>query len=515
MLARVSADRLGKVYLVGAGPGDPGLITVRGRDLLGTADVVLYDALSHPALLDLCAPTAELRDVGKRGGSISPTQDWITSQLVELAREGRRVVRLKGGDPLLFARGAEEALALAHAGIEFEIVPGVSSPVAASAYAGIPMTHRDLSSSVTFITGTDREGKTWSPDAWKRLATATETICVLMGMQRIDMITRAIIEGGRSPSTPAAVVMWAARPAQRVVTAPLAEIAEASQRAGLSNPALIVVGDVVGLREPLRWFDQQPLFGRRLLVPRPRHQAVGTAEAIRRRAAEPIILPTIEIGPPPDPEALRAAARRVSDYDFCLFTSANGVDCFFEALAHASLDARAFGRCKVGAIGPKTAEALAPHGIRADLTAAEFVGESLAQAILDIGGVRRVLIPRARVAREQLPELLRHGGVTVDVVPAYETRPAGPEHKQRLQALIAENEVDVILFTSSSTVDSMVEMLGADAASMLSRVTLASIGPITSATAARRGLEVAVTAETYTVEGLLDALEKHYATELT
>lgn len=500
---------------MGAGPGDPGLITVRGRDLLATADVVLYDALSHPALLDLCAPSAELRDVGKRGGSKSPTQDWITSQLIELARSGRRVVRLKGGDPMLFARGAEEALALAHAGIEFEIVPGVSSPVAASAYAGIPMTHRDLSSSVTFITGSDREGKTWSPEAWKRLATATETICVLMGMQRIDAICRAIIEGGRPPGTPAAVVMWAGRPAQRVITAPLSEIAEASQRAGLSNPALIVVGDVVSLREPLRWFDRQPLFGRRLLVPRPHHQAVGTAEAIRRRAAEPIILPTIEIGAAPDPEALRAAARRVSDYDFCLFTSANGVDRFFEALGQMSLDARAFGRCKVGAIGPKTAEALLPHGIRADLTAAEFVGESLAQAILEIGGVRRILIPRARVAREQLPELLRQGGMTVDVVPAYETRPAGSEQKQRLQQLIADNEVDVVMFTSSSTVDSMVEMLGPDAPALLSRVALASIGPITSATAARHGLEVAVTAETYTVEGLLDALEKHYATELT
>jgi uroporphyrinogen III methyltransferase/synthase len=514
MLEGVSADKPGKVWLVGAGPGDPGLITVRGRDVLVQADVVLYDALSHPALLDVCPPSVELRDVGKRGGTKSPSQDWITSQLVELALTGRKVVRLKGGDPLLFARGAEEALALARAGIDFEIVPGVSSPVAAAAYAGIPMTHRDLSSSVTFITGSDREGVTWSPEAWKRLATATETICVLMGMQRIDAITRAIIDGGRSPSTPAAVVMWAARPAQRVVSAPLGEIAEVSRRAGLSNPALIVVGDVVSLRSELQWYDRQPLFGRRLLVPRPRQQAAGTAELIRRRAAEPILLPTIEIGPPPEPEALRAAARRVGDYDFCLFTSANGVECFFQTLAELSLDARAFGRCKVGAIGPKTAEALLPHGIRADLTASEYVGESLAQAILDVGGVRRVLIPRARVAREQLPELLRAGGVSVDVVAAYETRPAVAE-KRQLEELIRDSQVDVILFTSSSTVDSMVEMLGADAPTLLSRVTLASIGPITTATAARRGLEVAVTAETYTVEGLLDALEKHYATELT
>jgi uroporphyrinogen III methyltransferase/synthase len=501
--------------LVGAGPGDPGLITVRGRDVLRLCDVVLFDALSHPALLEACPPEVELRDVGKRGGSKSPSQDWITSQLIELARAGRKVVRLKGGDPMLFARGAEEALALAQAGIDFEIVPGVSSPVAAAAYAGLPLTHRDLSSSVTFITGSDREGKSWSPEAWRRLATATETIIVLMGMQRICDITRAIIDGGRSPTTPAAVVMWAARPAQRVVVAKLADIADVARRTGLSNPALIVVGDVVGLRESLRWYDRQPLFGRRLLVPRPRHQAAGTAEAIRRRGAEPIVLPTIEIGPAPDPEALRAAARRVSEYDFCLFTSANGVERFFDALARVSLDARAFGRCKVGAIGPKTADALVPHGIRADLTAEEFVGESLAQAILDLGGVRRILIPRAKVAREQLPELLRKGGVAVDVVPAYITRPAGGEHKSRLTDLIANNEVDVILFTSSSTVDSMVEMLGPNAAPLLARVTLASIGPITSATAARRGLEVAVTAETYTVEGLLDALEKHYASELT
>jgi uroporphyrinogen III methyltransferase/synthase len=500
----------GKVYLVGAGPGDPGLITVRGKELLAQADVVLYDALSHPALLELCAPEAELRDVGKRGGSKNPSQDWITSQLIDLASSGRNVVRLKGGDPSLFARGGEEALALARAGVAFEIVPGVSSPVAASAYAGIPMTHRDLSSSVTFITGSDREGRAWSPDAWHRLATATDTICVLMGMQRIDAITRALIDGGRSAQTPSAVVQWAARPAQRVITAPLGRIAEASRAAGLSNPALIIVGDVVSLREELRWYDQLPLFGRRLLVPRPEHQASATAEAIRRRGADPIVIPSIEIGAPPDPEALRAAARNVHNYDFCLFTSANGVECFFDALSEVGRDARAFASCRVGAIGPKTAQALVPHGIRADLVAQEYVGEALARAILDVGGVRRVLIPRALVAREELPELLRAGGMTVDVVPAYQTRPAGGKHKDRLTGLLSEGELDVVLFTSSSTVDSVLELLGAEGVSLLSRVTLACIGPITAATAQRHGLEVAVTAETFTVEGLLDALERHY-----
>lgn len=511
----MTSPKPGKVWLVGAGPGDPGLITVRGRELLRQADVVLYDALSHPALLEVCSPEVDLRDVGKRGGSKSPSQVWITSQLIELARAGLKVVRLKGGDPSLFARGAEEALALSRAGIEFEVVPGVSSPVAAAAYAGIPMTHRDLSSSVTFITGSDREGKTWSPAAWQRLATATETICVLMGMQRIDDITRAIIDGGRSPETPAAVVQWAARPAQRVVTAPLGRIAAEAHAAGLQNPALIMIGDVVSLREELRWYDRKPLFGRRLLVPRPYKQAADTAEAIRERGAEPVVLPTIEIGPAPDPAALREAARHVRDYDFCVFTSANGVARFFEALATVGLDARAFAHCRVAAIGPKTREALIPFGIKADLTAESFVGEALASAILEVGGVRRVLIPRAKVAREQLPEMLRGAGINVDVVPAYETRPAGAEHRDRLLELLERQELDVMLFTSSSTVDSMVELLGSEAATLLSRVTIASIGPITSATAARHGLEVAVTADVYTVEGLLDALERHYAAELT
>jgi uroporphyrinogen III methyltransferase/synthase len=522
MLSRVSGaksaedeSRPGKVWLVGAGPGDPGLITVRGRELLGQADVVLYDALSHPALLEACSSEAELHNVGKRGGSKNPSQENITSELIRLARAGRKVVRLKGGDPSLFARGAEEAEALAQAGIEFEIVPGVPSPIAMAAYAGIPLTHRDFSSSVTFITGSDRAGKEWSPAAWQRLATATETICVLMGMQRIEAITRAIIEGGRSPETPSAVVQWAARPEQRVLTAPLAKIAAAARAEGLSNPALIVVGDVVRLREHVRWYDRLPLFGRRLLVPRPEQQAASTAEAIRRRAAEPILLSSIEIGPAPDPRALREAARRVGEYDFCLFTSANGVERFFEALASVKLDARAFGSCRVGAIGPKTAQALLPRGIVADLTAKEFVGESLAQAILEVGGVRNVLIPRAKVAREELPELLRSGGLSVDVVAAYETRPTGADQRERLHELLRRGELDVILFTSSSTVDALVDLVGESEIGLLSRVTLASIGPITSATAARRGLEVAVTAETYTVEGLLDALERHYQSALS
>ncbi len=499
---------IGKVWLVGAGPGDPGLITVRGRQVLEAAEVVLHDALSHPGLLDYCKQ-AEIVNVGKRYGERSPAQQVITNQLVQFARAGKRVARLKGGDPFMFARGAEEALGLVAAGIDFEIVPGVSSPVAASAYAGISFTHRDLSSSVTFITGSDREGKQWSPKSWEKLATATDTICVLMGMRRIEEICQAIIAGGRPGDTPVAVIQWGARPEQRVVTAPLTEIAAEVRARGISNPAVIVVGKVVELRHELAWFDSRPLFGKRVLVPRPPHQAKKTAEAIRDRAAEPVLFASIDIEPPPDPALLEAAVRSVHGYDWVLFTSANGVERFFETLVRQGKDARALGTARVGVIGPKTAKALARHGVRADLLADEYIGESLARALLESGDVERVLIPRALEAREALPEQLRAHGVHVDVVPAYRTVKATVERREQLVELLT-HQVDVVTFTSSSTVTAIVELLGERAPELMRRLTLAAIGPVTAKTAQDHGLNVDVTASVYTVEGLLDALEEHF-----
>lgn len=501
---------LGKVWLVGAGPGDPGLITVRGLEVLRRAEVVLVDALVHPALLEHCSG-AEIRNVGKRYGEESTPQEAINQKLIELGRAGKRVVRLKGGDPFMFARGGEEALALAAAGIPFEIVPGVSSPVAASAYAGIPLTHRDLSSSVTFITGSDRAGKEWSPEAWKKLSTATDTICILMGMRRIEEITRAILEGGRSADTPVAVIHWGARSRQRVAIAPLGEIAEVARARGLKNPAVIVVGDVVGLRDRLAWFDRKPLFGKRLALFRPEEQARQTAHAVRERGAEPLLFPSIAIAEPPDPSALEAAIRDLSSYGWVLFTSANGVTRFFAALRAAGRDARALGTARVGVIGPKTGAALAPFGVRPDVVADEFVGEGLARALLAVAPPSRVLLPRALVARETLPEILRAHGFTVDVVPAYETRSAGGAMRERLRAAIESGEVDAALFTSSSTVTETVRELGDEAVSLLGRVVVASIGPITTQTLERSGIRVDVTAERYTVDGLLDALERHYA----
>lgn len=506
----MDSESPGKVWLVGAGPGDPDLITLRGRRALGGAEVVLYDALSHPDLLQYAPASAELRAVGKRGGSRSPEQTWITEQLIQLARAGRRVVRLKGGDPSLFARGAEEALALRRAEVDFEIVPGVASPIAAAAFAGVPLTHRDLSSSVTFITGSDRRGKAWSPEAWKRLATATDTICVLMGMRNLGAITQALVAGGRSATTPAAVVQWAGRPEQRTVVSTLGSIEQTVARAGIENPALLLVGHVVGLRSELSWFESRPLFGKRLAIPRPIHQAEATAWAVRERGAAPLIRPAIEIVAPPVPAQLAKAARGVRNYDMCVFTSSNAVSAFFSELRTAGLDSRAFGDCKLAAIGTRTAAALEPHGLRADLVAKEFVGEALADAILAYGVGQRVLLPRALVARPELPRRLRAAGLAVDEVPAYQTRPVGPDQAARLIRELEAGEVDGILFTSSSMVDSVVAMLGTRSAHVLGRTVVASIGPITTRTAEHHGIRVDVTAPIYTVAGLLDALEQRF-----
>jgi len=503
----VTRKASGKVWLVGAGPGEPGLITVRGLSVLSRAEVVLYDALAHPALLDACRD-AEQHNVGKRYGEDSAVQTAIIAQMIDLARQGKRVVRLKGGDPLMFARGAEEALALAAAGVRFEIVPGVASPVAASAYAGISLTHREVSSSVTFITGSDRAGKEWSPESWKKLATATDTICVLMGMRRISEITQAIIDGGRAPSTPAAVIHWGARPEQRVVTAPLQGIAAAAAQAGLKNPAIILIGEVVTLREKLSWYDSRPLSGKRIVIPRAEGQAKETANAVRERGAEPLLLPMIEIAPPPEPARFSRAVADMWRYDWVLFTSSNAVEQLRLELSRMGCDARAFGNAKVGAIGPKTAETLKQIGIKADVVAQEFVGEGLATAVLAEGAPRRALLLRALVARDALPDALRAQGTEVTVVAAYETKPlggAGAELRERLE----KGDADAILFTSSSTVTSTLEALGAGAQQLLSGITIASIGPITTRTLEAAGLKPNVQASVYTVEGLLDALEEY------
>lgn len=509
-MAKASGAAVGKVWLVGAGPGEPDLITWRGRELLERAEVVLYDALSHPELLELC-PQAQLIDVGKRYGERATPQGEITTLLLQFARAGQRVVRLKGGDPLVFARGAEEALALAEAGVPFEIVPGITSPIGAAAFAGISLTHRDLSSSVTFITGSDQDGKEWSPEAWQKLATATGTICVLMGMRRLEEITAALLAGGRSRETPAAVVQWGARPEQRTIVGTLGDIAERARQAGLRSPAIVFVGEVVSLRSALAWYEAKPLFGKRILVPRPLHQARATSAAIRERGARAVLRPALDIAPPPDPGALERAILGAASYDWVVFTSVNGVLALERVLEGTGKDARIFGTARLAVIGEKTAAALRRLGLRADLVAPEYIAESLSEALLaELAPQSRVLLVRALVARALLPEALAAAGHHVDIVAAYETNAVSGSELRALQAAL-ETEVDVVLFTSSSMVDAVVTALGSEARRVLSGLLVASIGPVTSATLGKHGIPIGARADVHTVDGLLDALERHFS----
>ncbi len=496
----------GTVWLVGAGPGDPDLITCRGRAVLEQAEVVLYDALSHPELLE-SASGAELINVGKRYGERSPAQETITRELIAHAKKGKRVVRLKGGDPMLFARGSEEALALEEAGIPFEVVPGIASPVAAAEFSGIPLTHRDLSSSVTFITGSDQAGKEWTKEAWTRLATATGTICVLMGIRRIQEITSALMEGGRDPNTPTAVVRWAARPQQQILTGPLHAIADLVESAGLKSPAIIIVGEVVGLRERLAWYDKKPLFSERILVPRPRAQATETVSKIRARSADALVAPAIRIAGPPNPAAFEDAIRRAKNFDWVVFTSQNGVDSFFETARKLGLDARLFGSARIATIGPKTASALLRYGLRSDLVAPEYIAESLTEELLKVSPrPSRVLLARALEAREILPEALQEAGVFVELAFAYQTELVSGDEAEELKKALQDSTT--VLLTSSSIVRSLVRAIDGDE-SLLADKTLLSIGPVTSATARELGLTIHVEASEYTIDGALDALELH------
>lgn len=519
-----SAAQKGTVYLVGGGPGDPGLITRRGAELVASADVILHDELIHPALLGLSRRDAEIRTVGKRGAhglGKDRKQREIEVELIALAREGKSVVRLKGGDPFLFGRGSEEADALACAGIPFEVVPGVCSPLGAAAYAGISLTHRDLASSVTLVSATGKGGK---PFDFGELSGVRGTICILMGMHDLERATASLMaEGQKDPQTPVAIVEWGTRAEQRVLTAPLADVAMRAREQKFSSPAVIVVGQVVSLRETIAWFDRRPLFGKRLLVTRPRDQAASLASLIRLRGAEALLWPAIEIFDPPDPARVEQAVLELDRYDAVVFTSENGVQRFLGAVWRKGLDARVFGRSRLCAIGPGTAAALCRYGLAADIVpASDFRGEALADAILSDEVLRkrlvrkdlppvRALIARAKTAREVLPDTLRKQGVDVDVVPVYETRPAPPERWQELRDWLSQKLVDVILLTSSSTAESLCDALGEQRAELLRDVLIASIGPVTTESAVRRGLDVGVTADESTTAGLIAAVEVYFA----
>lgn len=495
---------MGKVYLIGAGPGDPKLLTLRGAELLAAAEFVVYDALVHPAILEHAPASAERQFVGKRGGEPSVSQDAITGLLVELAGRFDVVVRLKGGDPFVFGRGGEEAEALAAAGIAFEVVPGVTAGVAAPAYAGIPVTHRGLASSVTFVTGHEDPTKERSDLDWTHLAQVGGTIVFYMGVRRMAENLGRLMSAGLPADTPAALIEWGTYPRQRTLTATVATLAGEAERAGFGAPALVVVGDVISLRDRLAWIETRPLFGTRVLVTRARAQASGFASRLEALGAEVIQFPTIRITAPTDPEPLRSAVARVEEYDWVVFTSVNGVERFWTAMRQAGRDARSLGGVHVCAIGPATAAALEMEGVRADVVPDEFVSEAVVEALaaeVELAGAR-ILLPRAEVAREALPVLLRERGAAVDEVAAYRTVPDSREAAE-LSARLTAGEIDVLTFTSSSTVKNFVDAVG----TAIGSARVASIGPITSATARELGLEVAIEAKEYTITGLVDALQ--------
>jgi uroporphyrinogen III methyltransferase/synthase len=483
------------VYLVGAGPGDPGLLTVRGAAVLGQADVVVYDRLSVETLLDLAPPHAERISVGKAPGRVTMAQAEIDALLVERGRTGATVVRLKGGDPFVFARGGEEAAALQAAGVPFEVVPGISSAIAAPAYAGIPVTLRHSSTSFTVVTGHEDPsvGEDGSVD-WRSVAKVGGTIVVLMGVARLRRIAEELIAGGRPPDTPAAAVQWGTRAAQVTTRATLATLADHP----LESPSVIVIGDVAA--QDLAWFERKPLFGRRVVVTRTRQQASELAAALREAGAEPLEVPVIQVGDPADGgAALARAATGLADYGWVVVTSPNGARRLLDAVAAAGRDARAFGTARVAAIGPGTAAVLASEGIRADVVPPKYVAEALLEAIpWPPEGGGRVLLARAEVARDVLPDGLRERGWAVDVVDAYRTVAVAVTDAQRAAVAGA----DVVTFTSSSTVQHFVAAFGTDAVPPV----VACIGPVTAATARDLGLQVDVEADVHTVPGLVDAL---------
>jgi uroporphyrinogen III methyltransferase/synthase len=500
--------RTGTVYLVGAGPGDPGLITVRAAELLGLADAVVYDYLANPAHLALCRPGTEKIYVGKQAGQHTLPQDRINDLLVELARAGKDVVRLKGGDPFVFGRGGEEAVCLAAAGVPFEVVPGVTAGVAVPAYAGIPVTHRDHNVALTLITGHEDPTKDQTDVDWSALAWDRQTLCFFMGVGNLPKIAASLVEHGRDPATPVAVIRQGTTPRQRTITGTLEDIAAKVTAAGLKPPAVVVVGTGVNLRAELDWFERKPLFGRRVAVTRTRAQASFLSGALRGLGAEVIETPTIEIAPPEDWGPLDGAVGRLADYDYLVFTSPNGVEKFWERLTVGGRDARALAGLTLAAIGPATAEALARRGLKTDVIPEKFVAEGLIAALanLDLKG-KKILLPRAAAAREVLPDELRARGATVDVVPAYRTLPPADDSVARAFA----EKVDLVTFTSSSTVSNLARILGDDLARRLQGVTVAAIGPITARTARELGLTVHIEAGVHTIDGLVAAIIDYYS----
>jgi len=514
-----SKQTRGKVFLVGAGSGDPGLLTVKGARLLALADVVVYDYLANPRLLEHCRADVEKIYVGKKAAQHAMTQTDINALLVKLGLEGKLVVRLKGGDPYVFGRGGEEGIALVEAGIYFETVPGITAAIAAPCYAGIPVTHRDFNSSFTLITGHEKEEEYKDPEAKARGAAAGSSdldwaaiarlpcVAFYMGVKALPRIVQKLVEAGKDPTTPAATIQWGTTTRQRSCDATLATIAEKVEQSGIGSPSITIIGKVVGLRSTLNWFENRPLFGKTIVVTRTRQQASDLSLQLEELGANVIEAPTIEIRPPADWSQVDDALKNASSFDWIIFTSANGVSHTRQRLREIGLDVRSFGKAKIAAVGEATKKAIETElALKFDLCPDSFVAEALADALESKGEVqgKRFLLLRADIARPFLRERLEKGGASVSDIAVYETHSVDALPEQVMDAL-RERQVDWITFTSSSTARNFVTLLGAERP-LIGNVKFASIGPVTTKTMKELNLSPHVEATAFSIAGLVEAI---------
>jgi uroporphyrinogen III methyltransferase/synthase len=503
-------SKKGKVYLVGAGPGDLGLVTLRAKECIENADVIVYDHLANPEVLCWARDDCEIVYAGKKAGEHALKQDEINRLLVEKAREGKAVVRLKGGDPFVFGRGAEEAKAIADAGIGFEVVPGITSAIAGPAYAGIPVTHRAENSHVTFFTGHEDPSKERTGIDYAALAKLGGTQVMLMGVERIDAITREMLANGVRPDLPVALVRWATTGKQRTLIGTLENIARRAAEAEFEAPAVAVFGDVVDLRKDLKWHEDRPLSGKRVVVTRTRKQAGALTSQLRALGADVIELPTIRIEPPSDLREFGELVQDAHEYDWIVFTSPNGVDAFFEMFFKLYDDGREIGAAKIAAIGPATAQRVRDFHLHVDLQPEEFVAEGVVREFQKQGGVEnlRILIARAEKARDVLPRELSKLGAIVDEGFAYRTVPETRDITGARRRFLEEG-ADLITFTSSSTVENFLAL----GLPLPKGIKVASIGPITSKTATEHGLKIDIEARRHDIDGLVEAIRKFFAAE--
>ncbi|MHB1458477.1 MAG: uroporphyrinogen-III C-methyltransferase [Armatimonadota bacterium] len=502
---------MSKVYLVGAGPGDPGLLTVKGLECVRKADVIVYDRLAHPSILAEARPDTEMIYVGKVSSAHTMKQADINRLLVDKAKEGKIVVRLKGGDPFIFGRGGEEAELLVEEGISFEVVPGISSAIAVPAYAGIPVTHRGLCCSLGIITGHEDPTKEISCIQWDKISTGLDTIVFLMGVENLPNIVSHLTSNGRDLSTPIALVRWGTRSEQETLTGTLEDIVGMVESTGFKSPAVIVVGEVVRLREKLRWFDNRPLTGKKVIVTRSREQMSSLSTLLLEQGAETIEFPVITIAPPDDFVILDAALSHMEDYDWLLLTSANGVTAVIDRLHVLGWDSRWLKGPKIGAIGPKTAESIKDLGITVSYMPSESVAEAVVDQFPEDPTGKRILILNAKDARDVLPKKLQERGAEVESITVYQTVIENSD-SSGIKDLMEKGDIDYITFTSSSTVSNFVRLIGKDTiALMLDKTKVVCIGPITSQTAVELGLNPDIVAEDHTIEGIIDALVTYAA----